>query len=190
MIKSQTISEALKEFGFIVSSYKLINGYKISKFYSNSSNLYCGWQSFPSAPINRSVNWSQIFIKHQRIKISNKFQHIKPLKLKTGINFLSAFYFIGKQFSPQFNNSHTLEFQNILAVFENGVQRSTRTGDVFSFDFDCIYKIITLQEDVGYVCICKEEDFNNLELNSINYEKMQILHLSIFTFVDLVEIIN
>ena len=186
---TKTISEALKEFGFMDSSYQRPNGFRISMYYSKIPLLYCGWQSIPSAPIIRDAPWFKVFKNYQRIRISDEFIRMKPQKLRFTI--FSLFSSFISKYNPQYNHSSTLEFQNILSVIENEKQRPTKTGDVYSFDCECAYRILRINEDLGYAQICKEEDFNDFsDSRVINFDKIQILHASLFTFVDLLEILD
>jgi hypothetical protein len=200
-----TIADKLKEYGFNSSSYQNNkNGSRISAYRQRPLNegLYSGWKTFPSAPIVREVSWNEILRKNQKIKISYVFKILKPLvlnnsQIRTYITniFLKA--------SKQFNHSNLLEFQNILASMNHGEIRPTTSGDVNSFDFNAVYRILMIEKDLGYMAICKDIDFKyiNLEIfdhNKITYinpeifdhNKIIILSTSLMTFVDLVELIE
>ena len=166
-MKSQSLFDALSEKGFYESSYyKTSDGYSYCSFLSDGSDLYCGLQSADGARIVRSITWEQIFKPHQRIKLSDDFLRIKPLKSRGAASVAKrvagGIFNVLKRSSPQHSHSNVLEFQNILASFENGVQRETRHGDVLSFDFDEIYIILHIERRSGYVALCRIDDFTYL----------------------------
>jgi hypothetical protein len=187
-----TIADKLENFGFTLSSYQNNkNGSRISAYRERplQEGLYSGWKTFASAPIVREVSWNEILRKNQKIRISSIFKTLKPLVLnnsyiKTYITniFLNA--------SPQFNHSNILEFQNILATISDDEIRPSTSGDVYSFDFKAIYRILMIEEKLGYMSICKDIDFEFVNIDMFDNDRMIILSTSLLTFVDLVELID
>jgi hypothetical protein len=187
-----TLADKLEEFGFSSSSYEYNkNGSRISAYCERplQSGLYAGWKTFPSSPIVIEVEWDQILKKNQKIKISDKFQSLKPLVLRNSIFRTTIFnLFVDITKPKQFNHSNLLEFQNILVSMENGNVRPTRTGDVYSFDFDSHYRILKIDQDRGYMLICKDDIFEFIDPEIMNYEEMIFISTSLLTFVDYIEL--
>jgi len=187
-----TIADKLKEYGFNSSSYQNnINGSRISAYRERPlhEGLYSGWKTFPSAPIVREVSWNEILRKNQKIKISYVFKILKPLVLNNS-HIRTYVTNIFLKASKQFNNSNLLEFQNILASMSHGEIRPTTSGDVNSFDFNAVYRILMIEKDLGYMAICKDIDFKYINPEIFDHNKTIILSTSILTFVDLVELIE
>jgi hypothetical protein len=185
--KYTTISAQLAEFGFQDSSYKYFEKTRVSMFSSSSSELYGGWKSFPTAPIIREAKWWDVFKKNQTIKISNKFTYIKPIKLRSSLFSSAANWFI--KLNPQYDNSSELEFQNILSIIENGSQRPTTLEDVSLFDFEASYKIIKIDAELGVAALCHTEKFKYIHDGEVDFENMIFFQSTLFTFVDLIELI-
>jgi hypothetical protein len=186
-----TIADKLEEFGFSSSSYENNkNGSRISAYCERpfQSGLYAGWKTFPSSPIVREVKWDEILKKNQKIKISDKFKSLKPLVLGNSIFRTVRFNLFFKKSNNQFNHSNLLEFQNILVSIDNGNVRPTRTGDVYSFNFDSHYRILKIDQDRGYMIICEDVDFKFIDPEIMNYEKMILISTSLLTFVDYIEL--
>ena len=187
-----TIADKLENFGFTSSSYQNNkNGSRISAYRERplQEGLYSGWKTFASAPIVREVKWNEILKKNQKIKISSIFKTLKPLVLNNSyIKTYIANIFL--KASPQFNHSNILEFQNILATISDDEIRPSTSGDVYSFDFKAIYRILMIEEKLGYMTICKDIDFEFVNIDMFNNDRMIILSTSLLTFVDLVELID
>lgn len=186
-----TIADKLEDFGFSSLSYQdNKNGSRISAYCERplQSGLYAGWKTFSTAPIVREVEWSEILKKNQKIKISNKFQILKPLILNNSLFKTFKFDFFARKSHKQFDHSNILEFQNILVSMQDGNMRPTTTGDVYSFDFDLFYRIIEIKEDYGYMVMCRDSDFKFIKPNIFDHEKMILMSTSLLTFVDLVDL--
>jgi hypothetical protein len=187
-----TIADKLENFGFTLSSYQNNNnGSRISAYRERplQEGLYSGWKTFASAPIVREVSWNEILRKNQKIRISTIFKTLKPLVLNNSyIKTYIANIFL--KASPQFNHSNILEFQNILATISDDEIRPSTSGDVYSFDFKAIYRILMIEEKLGYMTICKDIDFEFVNIDKFDNDRMIILSTSLLTFVDLVELID
>ena len=185
-----TIADKLETFGFYASAYQNNkNGSRISAYRQRpfEEGLYSGWKTFPSAPIVREVKWNEILKKNQKIKISSIFKTLKPLVLST--NFIkTAVVNIFLKSSAQINHSNTLEFQNILACKNESAVRPTTSGDVYSFEFESVYRILKIDAEIGYMVICEDKDFEFINPDIFDYEKMIFLSTSVLTFVDYVEL--
>ena len=187
-----TIADKLKEFGFKDSSFQNNNNGSRTSAYRERplhEGLYSGWKTFASAPIVREVSWNEIFRKNQKIKISYVFKILKPLVLNNS-NIRTYIANIFLKASPQFNHSNLLEFQNILASMDQGEIRPTTSGDVNSFDFNAVYRILMIEKDLGYMAICKDIDFKYINPEIFDHNKTIFLSTSLLTFVDLVELIE
>ena len=185
-----TIADKLENFGFTSSSYQNNkNGSRISAYRERplQEGLYSGWKNFASAPIVREVKWNEILKKNQKIKISSIFKTLKPLVLSNN-SIKTAIVNIFLKSSPQFNHSNILEFQNILACKSESAVRPTTTGDVYSFEFESVYRVLKIDTEIGYMIICNDIDFEFINPDIFDYEKMIFLSTSVLTFVDYVEL--
>jgi hypothetical protein len=187
-----TIADKLENFGFTSSSYQNNkNGSRISAYRERplQEGLYSGWKTFASAPIVREVSWNEILRKNQKIKISSIFKTLKPLVLNNSyIKTYIANIFL--KASPQFNHSNILEFQNILATISDDEIRPSTSGDVYSFDFESVYRILKIDFNIAYMIICKDIDFEFLNSEIFDNDRMIILSTSLLTFIDLIELIE
>ena len=192
VIQMTTIADKLENFGFSSSSYQNNkNGSRISAYRERplQEGLYSGWKTFPSAPIIREVSWNQILRKNQKVKISSVFKTLKP-RILNNSHIKTYIINIFLKASPQFNHSNILEFQNILATISDDEIRPSTSGDVYGFDFNAIYRILMIEEKLGYMTICKDIDFEFVNIDMFDNNRMIILSTSLLTFVDLVELID
>lgn len=187
-----TIADKLENFGFISSSYQNNkNGSRISAYRERplQEGLYSGWKTFASAPIVREVSWNEILRKNQKIRISSIFKTLKPLVLNNSyIKTYIANIFL--KASPQFNHSNILEFQNILATISDYKIRPSTSGDVYSFDFESVYRILKIDSNIANMIICKDIDFEFLNSEIFDNDRMIIISTSLLTFIDLIELIE
>jgi hypothetical protein len=189
-IEMTTIADKLENFGFTSSSYQNNkNGSRISAYRERplQEGLYSGWKTFASAPIVREVKWSEILKKNQKIKISSIFKTLKPLVLSNN-SIKTAIVNIFLKSSAQFNHSNILEFQNILVCKSESAVRPTTSGDVYSFEFESVYRILKIDAEIGYMIICNDIYFEFINPDIFDYEKMIFISTSVLTFVDYVEL--
>jgi hypothetical protein len=188
MPKMRTIADALEEYGFKDSAYLKANNQRMAKYHSELPNIYCGWETFPTAPIHRFVPWDEILKVNQEIRISKQFRTMKPYEGKK-ISSLRLVYNSLKKHNPQHSHSNELEFQHILLSFSDFSEdslRQTRVGDVQTFDFGSIYRILDIKKDIGYFVLCKDKDFKSTGKSSLKRTQLICCHASLFMWVDLV----
>jgi hypothetical protein len=187
-----TIANKLENFGFISSSYQNNkNGSRISAYRQRplQEGLYSGWKTFSSAPMFREVSWNEILRKNQKIKISSIFKTLKPLILDNShIKTFIANIFL--KASPQFNHSNILEFQNILVTKRDDLIHPTTFEDVYSFDFESVYRILHIDSEIAYMIICKDIYFEFANSENFDKDRIIIMSTSLLTYVDFIELIE